>query len=69
MNKTVLINGMSCGHCTAAVEKALSGLNGTSDINVSLEDNNATLEVTESVTDEMIKNVIEDQGYEVVRII
>lgn len=69
MNKTVLINGMSCGHCTAAVEKALSGLTGTSDINVSLEDNNATLEVTESVTDEMIKNVIEDQGYEVVRII
>ena len=41
---TVGITGMSCAHCVKAATEALSELNGVTNVLVSLEDNNATLE-------------------------
>jgi len=49
-NITLKISGMSCGHCVARVEKALSELEGVATANVNLEKNTATIEYDESKT-------------------
>lgn len=64
---TVKINGMSCGHCKAHVEKALATL-PLSNVVVDLESNTATFTENGDVTEEQIKAVITDAGYEVVDI-
>lgn len=38
MKKQINIEGMSCGHCTGRVEKALKGLAGVVNVSVSLQD-------------------------------
>jgi len=68
MKKTINIEGMTCSHCVSSITKALSALEGASNVEVSLEKKQATLEVTESVTDDMIREAIDDQGYEVASI-
>ena len=70
MKKTVKIEGMSCGHCTAAVTKALSSLQGVSEANVSLEAKQAIVELSDdSVTDVVLKEAVEEAGFEVVGIL
>ncbi|MDS0525097.1 cation transporter [Clostridium sp. SHJSY1] len=66
MKKKLLIEGMSCGHCVAHVREALESVEGVSSIEVSLEDNCAIVETT--VADEVLKEVIEEEGYDVVGI-
>lgn len=67
MKKKILIEGMSCMHCVHHVSEALEEL-GAKDILVSLEDNAATAEISENITDEAVKAAIEDAGYDVVAI-
>lgn len=62
--KTVKISGMTCSHCSNRVEKALNGIDGVK-AKVNLEENIATLEYSIDVSDETIKNVIEESGYNV----
>ena len=70
MKKTVKIEGMNCMHCSAAVTKALNSLAGVSQTMVSLEQKEATVELSgDGVTDNMLKEAVEDAGYEVVEII
>lgn len=68
MKKTVRIEGMSCGHCTARVTKALEGLTGVTSVNVDLSQNIATFEADPSVTDAVIIEAIDDAGYDVLGI-
>ena len=63
--KKVMINGMSCGHCANHVKEALADI-GAKNINVDLDGKCATFDG--EISDEAIKNAIEDYGYEVVRI-
>ena len=35
--KTILIEGMSCGHCSKRVEEALKAIKGVKSVSVSLE--------------------------------
>jgi copper chaperone len=66
-NKILNIAGMSCDHCKMAVTRAVSGLEGVQAVEVSLENNTATVEFEESKLPlETIKQAIEAQGYEVV---
>lgn len=55
-----------CEHCKKAVTKALEGIEGVTAVTVDLEAKTAT--VTGDVTDETIKSVIDEAGYEVVEI-
>lgn len=59
----IRINGMSCNHCKANVEKALSSMVNLSKVEVNLEESSATFEGTDINLDE-IKNHINDIGYE-----
>ena len=66
MKKKILIEGMSCNHCVSHVKEALEALDGVSSIEVSLEGNYATVET--SVSNDILKEAIEEEGYDVVGI-
>lgn len=68
MKKIIRIEGMSCGHCTARVKKALEGLAGISSVEVDLSSNTATIEADVTVTDAVLKEIIDDAGYDVLGI-
>jgi copper chaperone CopZ len=65
MSKTIIIDGMSCEHCTSHVEKALNAIPGVS-AKVSLKTGSA--EITGDVSDDTLKKAVEDAGYDVVSI-
>ncbi|AFS77218.1 copper chaperone CopZ [Gottschalkia acidurici 9a] len=67
MKKTILIEGMSCGHCTSAVTEALSKLSRVTSVDVNLEGKKAVIEC-ENVDDKDIKDSIENIGFDVVGI-
>lgn len=68
MRKLVKIKGMTCGHCSARVEKMLKGLEGVTDAVVDLEGENAIINLSAPVSDELIKEAIDDAGYDVIDI-
>ncbi|SES23696.1 copper chaperone [Gracilibacillus ureilyticus] len=66
MEKTLSVQGMSCGHCKMSVEGALKDLDGVSAAEVNLEA--GSVDVTydsEKVTVDAMIDAIEEQGYEV----
>lgn len=67
MKKTIMIEGMSCHHCTKAVENALKGLNEVSKVEVNLEEKKAIVE-GENLIDDKLRETIEEEGYKVVEI-
>ena len=68
MKKVMIIEGMSCGHCTGRVEKALREVEGVSEVVMSLEEKSATVTMTDRASDEQLTKVVTDAGYEVVEI-
>lgn len=65
MKKELMIEGMMCQNCVKHVTRALEGIPGASHVQVSLEDKKATVEVLESVADEILKAAVTEAGYEV----
>ena len=63
-HKTLKIEGMTCGHCSARVEKALNALDGV-EAKVDLAAKTAQLNLTSVISDEIIKKAVTDAGYEV----
>ena len=66
MKRKVIIGveGMSCGHCSARVEKALNAIEGVI-ASVELENKRAVAECDAGVSDEALRAAVEDAGYEV----
>lgn len=67
MKKVIIIEGMSCNHCVMAVKNALSQIEGVSHVDVELNNNRAIVE-GETIPNEIIKEKIEDAGYDVIEI-
>ncbi len=67
MKKVITINGMSCEHCQARVEKALNALDGVA-AKVDLKKKTATVILKAEVNDEVLKNAVKEAGYDVVSI-
>lgn len=64
--KTLDVQGMSCGHCKMSVEGALKNLDGVSEAEVNLESGKVDVTFDESkVTVDALKEAIEEQGYDV----
>ncbi len=65
------VGGMTCSMCSSAIHKALSGLEGVTDVTVSLATNVAHVEyiASESLTAQVIAEEIEDIGYDVTDVI
>lgn len=68
MKKNITIEGMMCGHCAAAVEKALSAVGGVSAVNVNLEAKQAVVECAETAADAALREAVTKAGYTVVSI-
>jgi copper chaperone len=63
---TLNVEGMSCGHCVKSVEGSVGALNGVSTVKVDLENKKVDVEFNQDeVTLDIIKETIDDQGYEV----
>ena len=63
---TLKVNGMSCEHCVKAVNNALTGIAGVSDITVSLKDGTASFNHDPALAPlDAIKAAIAEEGYEV----
>lgn len=62
----LIVDGMTCGHCTARVEKALNALPGVRDAHADLETKKVTARSDGTVDLDRMKQVIEDEGYQVI---
>lgn len=66
MTVTLQVQGMTCGHCKAAVTNALQALDGVSRVEVHLQEGTVDVEYDETkVSVEKLKEAIEEQGYDV----
>lgn len=65
MKKTMNIEGMMCGHCEMTVKKALEGLDGVQSATVSHEDGTAIVELGKEVSEDTLKNAVEEHDYKV----
>ena len=65
MKKELMIEGMMCQNCVKHVTHALEGIPSVTDVQVSLENKKATVNVPESVTDEALKAAVTEADYEV----
>ena len=68
MKKSILIEGMSCGHCTGSVEKALNVIPGVINVKVDLASKMADAETNGAVSDYALKTAVENLGFKVVKI-
>jgi Cu+-exporting ATPase len=62
----LIVDGMTCGHCTARVEKALKELEGVSDAQADLESKRVTVKTDGTVEKEAMVSAITEAGYEVI---
>ena len=68
MQKTMIIEGMMCTHCTGRVEKALAAIDGVTAVEMSLEGKSATLTLSKAVEDQVLTDAVTQAGYEVVSV-
>ena len=65
MKKIMHIEGMMCGHCEAAVKKALEALPQVDEAVVSHESGTAELTLNAEIADDVLKKTVEDKDYTV----
>lgn len=71
---TLKIKGMTCGHCAQAVTEELGQLPGVTNPAVKLNPgestiSQATVETTDSVSDNALNDAVSEAGYELIEII
>ena len=65
MVKTMKIEGMMCGHCEAAVKKALEAIDGVVSAEVSHTDGAAVVTLSKPVENAALRKAVEDKDYTV----
>ena len=68
MEKTMKIEGMMCGHCEAAVKKALEAVDGVASAEVSHTSGTAVVTLSKPVDSTVLKKAVEDKDYKVTSI-
>ena len=64
MEKTITVKGMTCPNCVKHVTKALSGMEGVSDVAVDLAAGTAKFTASREIPDSELAAVLDDAGYE-----
>lgn len=64
MTRTIKIKGMMCMHCEAHVKKALESIPGVEKAEPSHELDKAELTLSAEVDEALLKNAVEEAGYE-----
>ncbi len=65
MTKTLKIEGMMCGHCEMHTKKALEAIDGVTGAEVSYQTGTAVVTLEKSVSDDVLKQAVANQGYQV----
>ncbi|TGC09725.1 heavy-metal-associated domain-containing protein [Methanolobus halotolerans] len=66
--ESIRIEGMSCGHCQATVDKAIRSVEGVQDVTVDLGEKQARVVYDPTVTNiTVIKSAISNAGYDVIQ--
>ena len=68
MEKTIKIEGMMCGHCEAAVKKALEELPEVESAEVSHVSGTAKVTLKGEIDNDVLKKAVEDKDYKVIGI-
>jgi len=68
MNKTLQIEGMTCGHCKTNVEKALIDLKEINIAEVDLIDGTSEISGDEEISDELLIKAVSEAGYKLISI-
>ena len=68
MKKVLTIEGMSCAHCQARVEKALEAIENVESAKVDLKKKTATVSLAGPVEDKTLLQAVSAAGYEPVSI-
>lgn len=64
MKKIINVSGMHCAHCAAAVEQALTEIDGITKAKVDLKKETATAFMKKDVDDKLIIDAINQKGFE-----
>ena len=64
MQKTINVKGMTCPNCVKHVTKALSGMEGVSDVAVDLAAGTAKFTASREIPDSELAAILDDAGYE-----
>ena len=67
MEKIMIIEGMSCGHCKSSVEDALKSLDSVESVEVLLDEGRAIVK-GDRLDDGSLKEAIDDIGFDVLEI-
>ncbi|MDR1962019.1 MAG: heavy-metal-associated domain-containing protein [Gracilibacteraceae bacterium] len=67
MTKTIRIEGMSCSHCAAAVERALNAIDGVK-AEVDLAGGTAAVTLSREVADDVLRQAVEEEDFTVLSI-
>ncbi|BAK70173.1 heavy metal translocating P-type ATPase [Aliarcobacter butzleri] len=67
MEKILKVDGMTCGHCKARVEKVVSAIDGVDSVDVDLSSKNVTVKMSKDISEQTLSDVIVDAGYEVIK--
>lgn len=67
MQKILKVDGMTCGHCKARVEKVVSAIDGVDSVEVDLASKNVTVKMSKDISEQTLSDVIVDAGYEVIK--
>ena len=65
MTTKVEISGMKCAGCVANVTRELTSLNAVESVNVSLEENTATIVSNGEIEKEQISSAVQKAGFSV----
>ena len=68
MKKTMIVDGMMCQNCVRHVKNALEGVDGVISANVDLDSKSAEIEMSQKIADEVLFNVVKEEGYTPVEI-
>ncbi len=68
MKKVLTVEGMSCGHCKAAVEKALKSVDGVENAVVDLSSKKADVTLSKEVSNDVLSKAVTDAGYDVTEV-
>lgn len=59
------VTGMTCGHCSSAIEGSVRTLAGVQDVQVELGAKTVTVRYDGQVTSAQLRDAVEDAGYSV----
>ena len=62
---TITVDGMTCGHCVAAVRSEVGKLDGVTDVAVDLTSGQVTVVADAAPDPEALREAVEEAGYEV----